>query len=250
VTRSRTSPRDARVLGIIPARGGSKGLPRKNLLPLCGRPLIAWTIAQARASSKLSRCILSSDDAEIIATAQSLGADVPFRRPAEYATDDSPASAVVLHALDTLAAEGDVYEFVAWLEPTSPLRRPHDIDAAISMITSRDDCDAVISVSEVHMEHPRIVKRIEHGFLKPYITSNGDERISRRQELDPAHFPYGVIYLGRVSVFREQRTFYTDRVLPYPLDRWQNYEVDDADDLIVCEAMMRTHMSATWGGAQ
>jgi len=230
-----------RVLAVIPARGGSKGLPRKNLLQLCGVPLIGWTVRQAAAARLLTRCIVSTDDEEIASTARLMGADVPFIRPFAFAKDDSPASDVVLHALETLAASGESYDAIAWLEPTSPLRNGHDIDSAVSLLASRRDADAVISVAEVHLEHPRIVKRIENGRLKPF-TPTDDSPVVRRQQLEPAFFPYGVIYLARVDAYRAHRTFYTEHALPYPIERWQAYEIDDADDLAVCETMMRRHM--------
>src|SRR6185437_12039766 len=121
-----------RVLGVIPARGGSKGIPGKNLFPLLGRPLLAYTIHSVQNSRRVTRAVLSSDDPEIIEVARGLGADVPFVRPAELSGDSVPSSAVVRHALRTLEAEeGRPYDAVALLEPTAPLRTADDIDAVI-----------------------------------------------------------------------------------------------------------------------
>jgi N-acylneuraminate cytidylyltransferase len=117
------------VLAVIPARGGSKGVPRKNLRDVAGRPLIAWTIAAARGSSHIDRLVLSSDDEEIMETARRHGCDVPFRRPAELATDEADSMAVVMHAVETLAER---YDYVVLLQPTSPLRASADIDGAIA----------------------------------------------------------------------------------------------------------------------
>src|SRR2546427_2195706 len=122
-----------RVLGVIPARGGSKGLPRKNVRPMLGKPLIAWTVTQAAKSNYLDRVIVSTDDDEIAAIARAHGADIPFIRPAELARDDSPVADAVVHALTTLKNAGDSYGFVALLEPTSPMRRRGDIDCGLKL---------------------------------------------------------------------------------------------------------------------
>ena len=229
------------VLGIIPARGGSKGLPRKNILPLCGKPLIAWTMSQAAASTRLTRCIVSSEDAEIIEIAKSLGGDVPFTRPEEYAKDDSHLFDTVNHAINFLKKNGEVYDAVAILEPTSPLRKPEDIDRAIARFQIPPGRDSLVSVGEVHMEHPQIVKCIKGGLVKPYLSSD-TESIYQRQQLEPVYFPYGVIYLAKTDIYLREKTFHTQNTAPYFIERWQNYEVDDSDDLTVCEAMMRKHL--------
>lgn len=231
--------RSGRILGIIPARGGSKGLPRKNILPLCGKPLVAWTIEQGAASKRLTRCIVSSDSEEIIGVAKEWGGDVPFVRPPEYARDDSPTTGAILHALDSLKARGETYDFIAELQPTSPLRRPSDIDDAIGRFLA-SECDSLVTVGEVHMEHPGIVKRIEGDFITPYIP--GTTLAYQRQQLDRAYFPYGVISIATVEFYRRARSFYGERTAFHVIERWQNYEVDDEDDLAVCEVMMRKHM--------
>lgn len=225
---------------MIPARGGSKGLPRKNILPLCGKPLIAWTISQAAASQRLSRCIVSSDDQEIVEIAQSFGADVPFLRPQEYARDDSPTWEAVIHALMFLEEREERYDLIVMLEPTSPLRKPDDIDNAIAQFLAHPECDSLVSVGQVHMEHPGIVKRLENGFVQHYFPET--DVVYQRQQLEPAYFPYGVIYLATKNFYLRTKTFYGTRTIPYVIERWQNYEVDDHDDLTVCETMMQKHL--------
>lgn len=224
-------------LALIPARGGSKGLPRKNLLPLVGRPLIAWTIGAALAAKLVDRVVVTTDDPEIADVSREAGADVPFLRPAELALDTSPSIDAVLHALDFLEAEGQPFDYLALLEPTSPLRAEGDIDRAVRLLADNEDrADAVVSVGEVHMEHPGIVKRVEDGYLRPYV----DDAVSvtRRQDLSAALFPYGVIYLVKVEVLRATRSFYPERTIPLPIERWQNYEIDDAYDLACVEAVL------------
>lgn len=226
-----------RILALIPARGGSKGLPRKNVLEVSGKPLITWTVEAGLASAHVDAVVVTTDDAEIAEIARAHGAEVPFMRPAELALDTSPSIEAVLHALDALAADGREFDYLALLEPTSPLRAPGDIDRAIELLAANEsDADAVVSLGEVHMEHPSIVKRIEGGRLRPYVAQS--ETVTRRQDLDRAYFPYGVVYLSKVSSLRQTRSFYPERTMPMLIERWQNYEVDDVYDLLVVGAIL------------
>ena len=189
---------DKKVLAIIPARGGSKGLPGKNIKELCGKPLIAWSIEQALKSKYIDNVVVSTDTEEIAKIAKECGADVPFLRPAELAADDSPTSDAILHVLEQLNMKGESYDYVALLEPTSLLRKSNDIDDAISMIVKNTDANCLVSVGEVHMEHPMIVKKIDKkGFIAPYILNIA--KIHQRQQAGKAYFPYGVNYIGKVS---------------------------------------------------
>jgi CMP-N,N'-diacetyllegionaminic acid synthase len=226
-------------LALVPARGGSKGLPRKNLLPFAGRPLIAWTIESALGSALVDRTVVTTDDEEIAAVSRQAGADVPFLRPAGLALDTSPSIDAVLHALDWIEAnDGQVFDYLALLEPTSPLRAPDDLDRAVRLLAhNHDSADAVVSVGEIHMEHPSIAKRVdEAGFVAPYLPDAAT--VTRRQDLGAALFPYGVVYLAKVDVLRDVRTFYPRRTLPLPIARWQGYEIDDAYDLVCAEAVL------------
>ena len=230
-----------KVLTIIPARGGSKGLPGKNIKELCGKPLIAWSIEQALASKYVDKVFVSTDSEEIAKIAKEVGANVPFLRPAELATDDSPTSDAILHVLEQLSMKGESYDYVALLEPTSPLRKSNDIDDAISMIVQNADTDCLVSVGEIHMEHPMIVKKFNaKGFVAPYISNI--TKIHQRQQADEAYFPYGVIYISRVSEFKKNQTFYTEKTIPYFIERWQNYEIDDELDFMIIEQIMKIKM--------
>lgn len=225
------------VLGIIPARGGSKGLPRKNLLPLGGKPLIAWTIGQAGGSRLLDRAIVNTDDPEIAETARRFGGDVPFLRPAELAADETPILDVIRHAVAHFAERGSSWDYIALLEPTSPLRAPGDIDAAIRMlIDDAGEADSLVSVGRVHMEHPAIQKRLEGKYVAPYVPSG--KAATRRQELDEAYFPYGVVYASKTEALLQSGSFYQSRTIAYPIERWQNYEVDDLCDLLCIGAIL------------
>ena len=144
---------EAAVLALIPARAGSKGLPRKNLLEVGGLPLIAWSILAAKGSRFVDRVVVSTDGTEIADVARGLGADVPFMRPADLATDDASTQDVVLHCLDELEKEGSGYDLLVLLQPTSPLRKAEDVDSALELLAARG-ADAVVGVC-----------RVEHGLL-------------------------------------------------------------------------------------
>jgi CMP-N-acetylneuraminic acid synthetase len=185
----------AEILGLITARGGSKGLPRKNILPLAGRPLIGWTLDAARASRRLGRCLVSTDDEDIAAVARRLGGEVPFLRPLELAGDRSPHLDVVLHALQWLATH-EAYrpDYVLILQPTSPLRTADDIDGIIRLALEHR-ADAAVSVCPAH-DHPWLVHRLQaDGTLAPMVAC--ELAYPRRQDLPPAYALNGALFLHR-----------------------------------------------------
>jgi CMP-N-acetylneuraminic acid synthetase len=224
------------ILAIIPARGGSKGIPEKNIRVMCGKPLIAWTIEQANASRYIDTVFVSTDSAKIANIAKQSGAVIPFMRPVELAQDDSPTSDAVVHAIHQFSNEGKQFDYIVLLEPTSPLRKPEDIDNAIELILDTPDADCLVSLGEVHMEHPMIVKRIqENGFITPYIPDT--QKIHQRQQADQAFFPYGLVYISTVPAFLKNRSFYSERTVSYLIERWQNYEIDDEVDFFIIEQL-------------
>lgn len=226
-----------KIICIIPARGGSKGLPGKNVKDLRGKPLIAWTIEQAQKSKYIDTIFVSTDDPEIAAVSKTFGVEVPFLRPEYLASDSASSVDVVSHVLDYFETIGKCFDIIILLEPTSPLRKDNDIDTAIELLLRIDTADGLISMGEVHMEHPMIVKKINSGGrIEPYIKDV--EKISRRQQADKAYFPYGVIYMIKNVVFRREKSFYTNNVIPYIIERWQNYEIDDIYDFYAIEALM------------
>ena len=227
-------------LAIIPARGGSKRLPRKNVLPLLGKPLIVWTIEQAKKSKYLDRIIVSTEDEEIMKVSKSFGAEV-LQRPKDLAQDNTPTSDVIIHVIETLEKEGYKYDFIVLLEPTSPLRKDDDIDNAIEMISKNSYAYSLVSLGEIHLEHPEYVKIIDNdGFVFPYSQTN--KKYYRRQDLPKAYFPYGMVYICKTDVFKERLTFYTDKTVPYIIDRWQNYEIDDLYDFLCIESILKYKM--------
>lgn len=225
------------ILAIIPARGGSKGLPDKNIKLLCGKPLIGWTISQAKASKYIDEIFVTTDCLKIANVAEQFGIKVPFLRPKELATDSASSMDVVDHVLSYFKEEGKHFDYIILLEPTSPLRKKEDLDAAIKLAVDNETSDGVVSLGEVHMEHPMIVKKINE---KGKITSYIDEvkKITQRQQADKAYFPYGVIYMIKSEVFKREKAFYTNNITPYFIERWQNYEVDDIYDFIAIESIL------------
>ena len=226
------------VLAIIPARAGSKGLPGKNVRPLCGKPLIAWSIDAGLRSAHVDQVLVSTDDAAIAAIARQHGAAVPFLRPADLATDTASTYDVIRHALAHCRAEGNrEFEYVVLLEPTSPLRADGDVDRMLEQLDARrNEVDAIVSVGRVS-EHPTIMKRVVDGRLEPYHAS--DAPAGRRQDNPPAYFPYGVAYIAKTGTLLEENTFYARRCAAYEIQRYQNYEIDDLYDFLCVEQVMR-----------
>ena len=230
----------ARILGVIPARGGSKSVPRKNLHLLAGRPLVAWTIGAALAAASLDRVIVSTDDAEIADVARALGAEVPFLRPGALAADDTPDLPVFQHVLAELAArEGYVPDAIVHLRPTQPLRRPGEIDA-VTRLWHESGADCVKSVRPVS-EHPFKMYRLAGDRLAPYLDT--EERRRRgpdvpRQSLEPVYLSAGVVDVIRREVVEANSTE-GPRVVPYFADPARYVNLDDARDFVLAEALMR-----------
>ena len=199
-----------KILGIIPARGGRKGIPGKNIKKLAGKPLLAYTCESAKNSKLLSRVILTSDSEEIIKVAKDLGIEVPFRRPEVLALDNTPTLEVVRHAVEHFISEGEEFEAVCLLQPTSPVRREGLIDTAIEKLVS-GDYDSVISVREVPAEfNPHWIFEEEDGQLR--ISTGEKEIIPRRQDLPEAFFRDGAVYLVKVEVLLEKNSLYGEKI--------------------------------------
>jgi CMP-N-acetylneuraminic acid synthetase len=231
------------ILGIIPARGGSKGIPGKNIVPIGGKPLLYWTIEAAR-TSKLSRLVLSSDDLDIISVARRIGGvEVPFVRPAELANDDTPGIDVVLHMVEWLAQyEHYQPDAVMLLQPTSPLRRTEHIDQAIEVFLQRGADSLVSVVRAPHNMIPESLMRLNgDSWLEPVVPF--DERQNLRQT-KPAYYARNgaAIYLVQTSLLLEQHTFYGRRMVAYEMGREDSIDIDDMFDLEICEWLLTKRM--------
>lgn len=227
-----------RILAIVTARGGSKGLPGKNIKVLNGKPLIAWTIQQMQDSAFIDDIFISTDSSEIAEVSTLYGVNVPCLRPDYLSTDTASSMDVMEYTINLLEKKNKLYDYVMLLEPTSPLRKKGDIDGIIRLAGDNPGSDGVISVGKVHLEHPIIVKRVSAGGnIIPYMDTMPG--IYQRQQHDEALFPYGVGYLIKVDVFKAKHTIYTENVLPYYIERWQNYEIDDIYDFCCIETIMQ-----------
>lgn len=228
-----------RVLAIIPARGGSKGLSGKNIKPLCGKPLIGWTIEQARASKHITEIFVSTDSREIADVAESFGVSVPELRPAELASDTASSASFILYTLEKLQREGQEFDYIVLLEPTSPLREVEDIDRSIELLAADSRADSIVGVCKTECAHPVFLTRIEEGLLRPYI---GDMEAVRRQELDELYFFEGTVYVSRVNAFFEKKAFYHDKTLPYLVPKWKSFEIDDSEDWFIIESILKNKL--------
>jgi CMP-N-acetylneuraminic acid synthetase len=222
-------------IGIITARGGSKGLPGKNIRELCGKPLICWTIEKALRASTLDVVVVTTDSEEIAEVARQAGASVPFLRPAELASDTASSYDAILHTLTQYTPRE--FDYTVLLEPTSPLREDDDIDRVlITLDNQREAFDSIVTLGQVH-EHPSIVKKLNGRTVEPFFENLAMS--NRRQDQELAFFPYGVAYAAKTDVLIAQNTFYTARCMGFPIKRYQNYEIDDIQDFLCVEAVMK-----------
>lgn len=223
-----------KVLGVITARGGSKGIPGKNIKPLLGKPLIAYTIEAAKTSGALDRLILSTDDPAIAEVAKEFGCEVPFMRPAELAADKTPHLPVMQHALTWLKEhEGYTPDYVMILQPTSPLRQPFHIKQAVELI-ERTGADSVLSVAPIpeHFTPYKAMVEDEGGMLTLFSGEPVHRRAVRRQELKPAHWSVGAIYLFKPHLLFDATgpNFYGTRVAPYAMEDKYLVDIDVPED--------------------
>lgn len=218
-----------KVLGVIPARGGSKGVPRKNIRLLHGKPLLQYTAEAALAAARLSRVILTTDDAEIAEVGRQCGLEVPFLRPAELALDDTPTLPVLQHAVRKVEEKGERYDAICLLQPTNPFRRPDVIDACIELLEDRcADCAiTVLCVPPEHNPHWVFFPGSE-GLL--HLSTGEAAPIARRQELPPAYHREGSVYVTRRDVLMLQNSLYGKRVAGFLIDDAKSVNIDTQDD--------------------
>ena len=228
-----------KVLALIPARGGSKGLPGKNIKDLCGMPLLAWPIRAAKESNYIDQVIVSTENKNYADIARSYGASVPFIRPAKLAKDDSATYLVVEHALNYLKSQNEIYDYMVLLEPTSPLTTSKDIDEALKLLISkRDLADSVVGVSKVEATHPVFDVRInDKGLIEPYV-GNGFN-ILNRQVIDTLYYFEGSLYISDLAILIREKSFYHNRTLPYIVPRWKAIEIDELVDYVCAEAILQ-----------
>ena len=225
------------VLGIIPARGGSKGVPRKNLRPLGGKPLLAWSVEAGQGAACIDRLVLSSDDEEIMTVARELGCEVPYRRPAHLAQDSSPTIDLVLDLLDFLP---ETYGYIVLLQPTSPLRTAQDIDDAANLCV-RAGAPACASVMPADRSPYWMYTLGEGGTMVPLLSPPA---ATRRQDLPAIYVLNGAVYVAQCDWLRRHRKFSGHGSVAYVMPPERSIDIDTDLDFVLAAAILERSRSA------
>lgn len=223
------------ICAIIPARGGSKGIPGKNLIPFCGKPLLAWSIKQAEESGRVDKVFVSSDDDAILRVAEEYGA-IGIKRPSELATDTASSEGALKHAINCIKEKYSLPEYVVFLQATSPLRTGKDIDDAISLLES-DKADSLFSAAL--LEDFCIWTRDSDGYSS---FSYDYKNRGRRQERKPLYLENGSIYLFKPLVLEKYGNRLGGKISSFYMDYWKSYEIDKKEDIELCEYFMRKNI--------
>jgi N-acylneuraminate cytidylyltransferase len=234
--------RELEVLAVIPARGGSKGIPRKNVVELLGRPLLWWSVRAALEAKTVTRTVLTTDDAEMAEVGRAAGAEVPFLRPAELAGDDVLDLPVFEHVLATLAdSEGYRPDLIVHLRPTSPLRPPGLVDEGVRTLAADPEADSLRAVT-TPANNPFKMWRIEDGALVPLVDSGVPEQYNQpRQALPPAWWQTGTLDVMRPATILDLRSMTGRRILPMVIDTELAVDIDDPVSLAVAEDRCRRY---------
>lgn len=224
-----------RVLAVIPARGGSKGLPEKNLAKIGDRSLVELAIDAAKQCREIDKIVVSTDSLEIAKQATNEGVPTEKLRPQELSTDKTSAVAVANHVInDQELLENFTPDILVWLEPTSPLRLSRNISEMLHQLSSHDEAEAIVSIARLRHD-PTVFRIFDGPWLTPFDSSS--EMVERRQDSREVWFPFGVAYICKVDAFRKQQTFYPRNTLGYEIDRFQEFEVDDIYDLLAARSL-------------
>lgn len=225
------------MIALIPARGGSKGLPGKNIRPLCAKPLIAYTIEAARSAASVDRVIVTTDSPEIAAIAREYGAEVPFLRPAALAGDTSSAVDVYLHAVEYLMAEGreTIDKFLVLL-PTVPLRSAADIDGAVQLLREKN-ATTVLSVKEAAVPLQWYLELSEQRIVPPAAAV-----MKNRQDQKEYCIPNGAVYVLDYAYLKEHRSYYSDRTFAYQMPPERSVDIDALFDFELAEFILEKHL--------
>lgn len=232
----------AEVLGLIPARGGSKTIPRKNILPLAGYPLIAYSIAAGLKANRINRLILSTDDQEIADIGEAYGAEVPFLRPEEHAQDQTPDLPVFQHALIWLSEhEGYTPDMVVQLRPTSPFRKVSHIDRAIKTLLDRPEADSVRSVCQPFQDPFKMWRIDDEGFMVPLLDTAFDEPYNMpRQQLPEVYWQTGYVDAAWSKTILEKKSMTGDKILPLIIGPGEYVDIDSRADWKRAELMIQS----------
>lgn len=232
--------KDQKILAIIPARGGSKGIPNKNITNLCGKPLIAYSILAAKASQYIDDIIVSTDSEQIADIATQYDASVPFLRPLALASDTSKTIDCMIYTIDELKKQGCHYDCVVLLQPTQPIRKEGSIDQAITMLLDSPE-DSLVSVTTVS-EHPILMRTItKEGTLKSLLPTSSTVR---RQDFPDIYRVNGSIYINRVNAHLNTSTSLNDNILPFFMEEKYSIDIDSYEDLKKAEIFLQQHLSS------
>lgn len=223
---------DKKILGIIPARGGSKGVPGKNIRDLAGKPLIAWTIEAAKKTRYIDACIVSTDNEKIREVSEKWGGYCPFLRPTEIAQDDSSSVDVVLHGMEEMPG----YDYVVLLQPTCPLRLPQDIDGCIEKCISHG-VESCVSVTESEHSPYWMYSMDENGILCPILNLDYDSWY-QRQKLPKTYQLNGAVYVARVDFVRQHHRLLDKGTIGYVMPKENSYDIDTSIDFEIAELVM------------
>ena len=224
-----------KILAIIPARGGSKGVKNKNIKLLKGKPLIYYTIEAILKSKLISDFVISTDSAKIVKTCEEIGIEVPFIRPKYLSKDNTESYPVIVHALNKMQDKNkNIYDYFIMLQPTSPLRKSEDIDSSLELLI-KSPLDSIVSVVEVGGNHPLRMKKVDNsGMLINYIDQNG-ENMKPRQELEKVYIRNGCIYASKVDVLSKYNSLVGKSCLPYLMDKKSSINIDNDIDFKMAE---------------
>jgi len=232
-----------KIIAIVPARQGSKGLAKKNIIDFLGKPLLVWSIEAALQSKYVDRIIVSTDSTEIAGVGEKFGADIPFIRPSYLSEDNSTSVDVICHAIEFMSEElGENFDFVILLEPTSPLRTSEDVDLALEKLIGSPDARSLVSVGESESQHNKLQFNItESEFISVEPSSKKFVHV-RRQDLARSYFLDGSIYLSYIHTLFEIASFVHGKTLTLSLPKWKNIEIDDEYDYLMALALGRKYL--------
>ncbi len=229
--------KNKKILGLIPARSGSKGIPMKNIKLLQGKPLIAYSIETALSVRSIDKVIVSSEDEEIIGIAKKYGAEAPFVRPQKLAEDHSATFEVLEHACSFLRTQlNEKYDYLCLLEPTAPLRTAQDVEKAIALLIDTRGAEAVVGISEAVAFHPSVIFSMnKRYFLKKAFNDIG---IGRRQDAAGFFYPNAALYISEIKALLKKKSFYHEKTIGYIMPKYRGIEIDEPEDFLINEAIL------------
>lgn len=228
------------VLFVIPARGGSKGLPGKNIKEIAGKPLIAWSIQAAKEAAEQignSKVIVTTDSKEIAEVATIYDAEIPFMRPDSLAQDHIGHMDVILHAIEEMEKQNCFFKYVIMVEPTSPQRDSADLVGAFNLLKQEQDAESLVGISKTESCHPMFLTKLKNNFLDPY--ENKSFTFYRRQDTDQVYFYEGSMYISKIDSLKSRKSFYHEKTLGYVMPKWKSFEIDDLTDFLIIEQLLK-----------